>query len=305
MSKKIYKFCIIAVCVLGILFPALYVQAEETGSLALECKIGKGSYSLYRVADFSETGGFKLEKPFSDYQVQLEGLDNEGWRALAETLAGYVGRDGLQPLDKKETDEQGHLKWEDLQRGLYLVLGEKVKDEQYVYTPMPSLVTVPNRSEEGSWNYNVVIRPKYNKEETQQDGKTDYTVIKIWKDKQNKKVRPEKIQVQLLQDGKIYNTVELSEKNNWKYTWKQLHTGFQWTVVEKEVPPNYTVTSTQEKTSFVIKNTYVAPGENGGTGGSGGSGKPGLPQTGQLWWPVPILTVLGFLLFVIGLRKSK
>lgn len=300
------------------LFPALYVQAEEKGSLTLECKIGKGSYSLYRVAAFSETEEFKLEKPFSDYQVQLEGLDNEGWRALAETLAGYVERDGLQPLDKKEADEQGHLKWEDLQRGLYLVLGEKVKDEQYVYTPMPSLVTVPNRSEEGSWDYNVVIRPKYNKEEIQQDEKTDYTVIKIWKDKQNKKVRPEKIQVQLLQDGKIYDTVELSEKNNWKYTWKQLHTGFKWTVVEKEVPKNYTVTSTQEKTSFVIKNTYAAPGENGGAGGNngtggsggtggngGGSGKPGLPQTGQLWWPVPILTVLGFLLFVIGLRKSK
>lgn len=299
------------------LFPALYVQAEETGSLSLECKIGKGTYSLYRVAAFTETEEFKLEKPFSDYQVQLEGLDNEGWRALAETLSGYVERDGLQPFDTKEVDEQGRVKWENLQRGLYLVLGEKVKDEQYVYTPMPSLVTVPNRSEDGTWNDQVVIRPKYNQEEIQQEEKTDYTVIKIWKDKQNKKVRPEKIQVQLLQDGKIYDTVELNEKNNWKYTWKQLHTGFKWTVVEKEVPKNYTVTSTQEKTSFVIKNTYTAPGENGENGGSGGnggsgsggsgggSGKPGLPQTGQLWWPVPVLTVLGFLLFVIALRKRK
>ena len=29
-----------------------------------------------------------------------------------------------------------------------------------------------------------------------------------------------------------------------------------------------------------------------------------LPQTGQLWWPVPILLTAGILLFVSGLRDN-
>ena len=47
------------------------------------------------------------------------------------------------------------------------------------------------------------------------------------------------------------------------------------------------------------------PSGNSGTntfGGGGGNGKqPTLPQTGQLWYPVPILFVLGLILFFVGI----
>lgn len=36
---------------------------------------------------------------------------------------------------------------------------------------------------------------------------------------------------------------------------------------------------------------------------SGGGGK--LPQTGQLWWPVPVLAAVGLLMIVIGLLRRR
>lgn len=307
MKKKISKICGLLLCIGCMLFSTLHVWAEETEreeetSLSLECKNGKESYALYGVADFSETGEFVIREPFSKYPIVIQGLDSEGWRALAETLAGYVERDEIEPLDKKETDDKGHLTWNNLQKGLYLVLGEQIKKEQYLYTPMPLLVTVPNRTENGEWNYQPLIHPKYNKEDLSEEQEIDRNVIKIWKDQQNKKMRPEKISVQLLKDGKVYDTVELSKKNNWQYTWKKLSAQSKWTVVEQNVPKNYTVTSTQENNNFIVTNTYVTFKDEGN---KGENVHQKLPQTGQLWWPVPILVIVGALLFTVGFRKYR
>lgn len=55
-------------------------------------------------------------------------------------------------------------------------------------------------------------------------------------------------------------------------------------------------------------------GNNGGDGGgnNGGgttdsprAGGPELPQTGQLWWPVPIMLFAGLLLVILGLAQRK
>ena len=42
-------------------------------------------------------------------------------------------------------------------------------------------------------------------------------------------------------------------------------------------------------------------GDNGGGNNSGG-GNPPLPQTGQLWWPVPVLGAAGLVLIAMGVR---
>lgn len=46
---------------------------------------------------------------------------------------------------------------------------------------------------------------------------------------------------------------------------------------------------------------------NNGANGSSGSGSSSswLPQTGQLWWPVPIMIGMGVLLIVIGIMLSR
>lgn len=63
---------------------------------------------------------------------------------------------------------------------------------------------------------------------------------------------------------------------------------------------NYTVEITQEGKVFVVTNTYVP--EKPTT-----PSKPdtSLPQTGQLWWPVPVLLAVGLLFVVIGLIRRR
>ena len=41
---------------------------------------------------------------------------------------------------------------------------------------------------------------------------------------------------------------------------------------------------------------------SGGNSGGGNSTPEKIPQTGQLWWPVPMLAVIGLVLIALGLR---
>ena len=52
----------------------------------------------------------------------------------------------------------------------------------------------------------------------------------------------------------------------------------------------------------MVTNTY---GGSGSPSGGDGSGKPPLIQTGQLWWPVPVLLAGGLLLIVLGLIRRR
>ena len=303
LQKKILRFCCALAAVL--LLPATVYAAgqnddaaEET-SLTIHYAAGKNQFLFYKVAAFSETGVFSLEEPFDGYTEEIEelnhldSLNTEGWNALATTLDGMV--QDLQPVYQEETDENGTLVMSGIPKGLYLIIGETTQDDQYLYTPSPILVTVPNRDEAGNWVCHPVIEhTKIGKEDLHGD-LSDYSVVKIWKDTGYEKKRPESIKVELLQDGKSYETVTLNQENSWNYTWEDLEAGHEWKVVEQTVPSGYTMTSTQEGKRFIITNTYKKPGTTVPTGGGSK-----LPQTGQLWWPVPILVILGILAILVG-----
>ncbi|KIR03185.1 hypothetical protein P261_02000 [Lachnospiraceae bacterium TWA4] len=68
---------------------------------------------------------------------------------------------------------------------------------------MPSL-------ENDEWIYNVETTPKYG-QETQPSKTTKIRVHKSWNDNNNKN-RPSSVEVELLKDGTIHDTVTLNEK---------------------------------------------------------------------------------------------
>ena len=53
--------------------------------------------------------------------------------------------------------------------------------------------------------------------------------------------------------------------------------------------------------------TPSAPGNPFTPGTPSNPGEPGeeVPQTGQLWWPVPILAVSGMALFLLGWARQR
>ena len=144
----------------------------------------------------------------------------------------------------------------------------------------------------------------------------------FWEDGGHEAERPESIVVQLLCGGKVYDTVTLSQDNSWRYQWENLSAGCAWSVVEKTVPDGYTVTVDRQGLTFLVTNTCgeeqpEEPGEPEEPDTPdepdtpeepetpGGQDEPKLPQTGLLWWPVPLLACCGLLLFLIGWKIRR
>lgn len=272
-------------------------------------------FDLYRVADVTGDAGFTLAGDFKDYPVSVSDLTADEWKKLAETLSAYVSRDRLTPLDSGKTDADGNLSFPaqqtGLKAGLYLVAGHQQVQDGYIYTTEPFLVSLPDQDTAGNaWTYDVTVTPKYTRTENppKPDGRTvTRKVLKVWKG-DDRKSRPEEVSIQLLKDGTVYDTVRLSADDNWRHTWKELPeynedgSRIVWSVVEKETE-NYTVLISREGITFTVTNTW--PDKDNTKGSDGGTGSKKLPQTGVLWWPVPVLTCVGLVFLIVGRLNRK
>jgi putative collagen-binding protein len=135
----------------------------------------------------------------------------------------------------------------------------------------------------------------YNPQSPDEDS-TTRTVIKRWDDAGYEQKRPDTITVTLLKDGTVYDTRTISRTDSWQYTWSGLPrynpdgTEIVWTIQENAVP-GYISSIRETGDTFILTNTPE---------------HQKLPQTGLLWWPVPVLAAAGLLLLILGtLLKRK
>ena len=201
----------------------------------------------------------------------------------------------------------------------------------------------------------------------------DLRVLKVWLgDGGDTTLRPDSITVDLLRDGEVYDTVELSSATNWRYDWSKLETKYDWQVLEHvESGSGYAVSVSTDGVTQTITNTFTTdltdeeppltdlddpdvpldpgpPDENlddpdvpyypgdpdvpyypGDPDVPYYPGDPDipmipaspddpqvdlpdedpplveLPQTGVLWWPVPIMAVLGAALILMGYARRR
>lgn len=213
-------------------------------------------FSIYRVADVSESAHISLTGQFASYPIDTKGLDQKGWQELAITLDGYVKRDHLTPLTMEIVDTNGEFSVT-MKPGLYLVLGEKKTIGDYSYSPTPFMIFLPDYSTlDNTWDYEVNAEVKYTKEELPKV--VTRRVLKIWDDIGFEEERPDSVTVQLLRDGEVYDTQELTEKVQWSHTWENLPEEYEWLVVEKELNGYYTKVSL-EGITFTVTNKYIVP----------------------------------------------
>ena len=317
MNKRLISICLSLLLV----FMLLPVSALAAGRIDLDqdvsltityqdhgTPLSGAVFNIYLVATVNAYGELETTEQFKIFNVDIPGKADDTWRALASTLEGYVLRDNIAATDSGKTDRNGQIAFptggKRLTAGLYLVLGERHTQDGYRYDATPFMVMLPSLDKENNvWSYDVADSPKFDRSKipgSSGDDTITRKVLKLWEDKGQEKGRPEEVIVQLLRDGKVFDTVTLNAANNWRYTWTALDNGYSWTVVEKETD-NYTVEVTQEGITFVVKNTHNEdiPDE------PPTPPKPTLPQTGQLWWPVPVLIAAGLLFVVIGLLRRR
>ena len=257
--------------------------------------VAGAEFSVYHVATAESDGKFhNFIGKFDKYYEDLSTLSDSETRVLAEKLEDAVDHYKIKPVTKGLTNSKGQLTFDGLETGLYLVLGAECKYKDITLWCIPSLLIVPNTP---------VIQPK-------PDDGVDITVEKVWDDLKHEKERPLRIQVELLKNGKLYDEHVLSKYNDWDYTWKNLDPDADWDVREVEVENYRSKVRWSEKThTFTITNTYVDTPKDKDvpTVKPKPPQTPGnrLPQTGQLWWPVPTLIVIGLSLIIVGLIRRR
>lgn len=337
---KRFTVSLLALCIAFLLLPST-LSASGVIDTARDCaltinyadgetSISGASFSIYKIAEVDAYGGFTTTPDFSGFNVDIKGKDDEAWRTLASTLEGYVLRDSITPTDKGVTDSQGILSFPTgeakLGTGLYLVLGARHTQNNTVYEPSPFIVMLPN-TQSGEWVYSQTVDPKFNSTPvppTPSFNYVDRKVLKVWNDLEHEHQRPHSVTVQLLRDGIVWDTVTLSDANNWRYSWSMLDSSYSWTVVE-EFLPDYSVRIYREGITFVVTNTYITdlpddpPTESDDPEeleippeeptpdepDEPTPDEPILPQTGQLWWPVPVLSCGGLLFIAIGMLRRR
>ena len=299
------------------------IDLTRKPTLTLTYRDGKtalsgAKFSIYRVADADETGELTVRSEFDKFDLDIRGKNDRRWREMAQTLESYVLRREVTPADSGKTDKTGMLTFptqgKTLAAGLYLVIGERRTQGGNDYDAEPFFVLLPTQDlENNEWVYDVSANVKFGKTPVPDDGDTvTRKVLKVWDDDGAEDSRPQEITVELLRNGKVYDTVKLSEKNNWRYTWLDLDADARWSVTEKTVS-GYTVSITREGITFVVTNTKKpertdtpdTPVKPSNPSKPSSPAKPTLPQTGAVWWHVEALALSGLVFLILGALDRK
>lgn len=280
------------------------IDVGASCSLAVESAPAGAQLELYRVAALDESGvvGEPTEF-FASYAVDLAPESDAGWRALAQTLSAYAARDGAEPCASGVADAHGRLAFSDLTTGLYLLAGKGVSNAEGSYSVEPVMVQLPGLDTSTGadlWTYDVVTRLKWGT-----DVLTSVTAVKVWDDAGTSVERPSSVVVQLLRDGEVQDTFELSDANNWRHTWEGLDPAHVWQVVEAGAPEGYETTVSREGSVFTVRNSAVPPEPSVPSVPDDSTPDGTLPQTGQLWWPVPLLVAAGLALCLAGIVRRN
>ncbi len=274
---KVFAYVLLFAMLANSLGMVVSADNSKKGSIKVkyleEYQISNAHFKLYRVADF-ENRDFTAVGDFAKYNTSIswEIEDNEDWKNLASTIKAYIVKDGIKADKSASTNEKYECDFTNLEKGLYLLEADNIKEGRTTYKSEPFFVILPY-TKDGKLEYDVTVKPKVKTTTTSPggggggggggDNPLKRKVLKVWEN-DNENDRPEYIEVELLRDGEVYDSIRLNERNNWRMTWTDLSEDYYWTVVEKEVPKDYTVKISKEGITFVITNTKKdnPPGDN-------------------------------------------
>ena len=256
-------------------------------------------FDAYLISTVDKNGELKVLDRYVKYKNDLDirGKADERWHAIAQVLTQEIIIDkNLKPSYSSVTDTSGVATFTDIPMGLYFIMSSTLKKDSYIYTTSSFFVMLPEQDlSNNTWNYDVVAnaKPEY------KPIMADYEVIKVWEDDCHTDQRPKSITISLICDGEVYDTVTLPHNEAWSYTWKGLDTNHQYTVTEKKEYGYKDPEIQQYGNTFIVTNICDNPYTNIKPN------NPNLPQTGQLWWPVPLLIIFGLLFVAIGVIQNR
>ena len=205
------------------------------------------SVKLYYIASITEDFRYQLESEFKDYNISTDGIKtNEEWDTLKQTLESYIKSDNIKELESYSIKDN-KVEIKNLKAGLYFIETEKIDREDYTLLFDSFLLNIPDLNEDDYWNYDVNVYPKAQSFIPKYEI-VNYTVTKEWKD--DKKNRPQSVEVEIYEDGVLSSNQILSSFNNWTYKWETVDDGSIWNVVERNIPDGYNVSILNNERNF-------------------------------------------------------
>lgn len=259
-NKRIISF--VMVCMLVLSAVPFWAHAEEI-DITRPCQIKltynylnqpleNARFDVYRIGNVDEDG-YKLTGDFAEYPVNSSHL-NIGASDVSEILYSYALMDGQTPDVTMTINDEGVCQME-LPQGLYLIAGQPFEDSRGMFTTEPMIIALPYRfSHTEPFYYDININPKSGFIPYTDMDEINRSVMKIWHD-QDEKLRPQSIEVYLLRDREVVDTVTLSAENRWVHRWENLSEEYEWRVVEKPVP-GYIVEVDLILGIYLLTNTY-------------------------------------------------
>lgn len=175
------------------------------------------------------------------------------------------------------TDSNGIVEFKKLDLGLYLI---RQTNNVKGYSKIDSFLSVIPKEENNSFVYDVNAYPKTDIYKT-----IDLTIIKKWN--ATKSEISDSVKVALYDDEEVVDTVILNNENNWTYVFEDIPKSANYRVEELEIPTNFVATYEQDGNVFTVTNTDK------------------LVQTGQIFYPIIILSTIGVISIIVGIYDIK
>ncbi|MCC8126488.1 MAG: hypothetical protein LIO92_03690 [Clostridiales bacterium] len=294
LMKKIAAFTsgiLLAASVLGMTAFAAVPDTTRTGSITVTMvdestgsAVAGGTLTTYQVGEVYVDDGnysFVLTDAFADSGVSLTDLDTQDLSALASTLSTYVSDNSLEGTTVT-IGSDGIAAFSDLTLGLYLIVQNTSASGYYAISPF--LVSVPTLSD-GVYVYDINATPKTEPLKTEPTEPAEEPTEPV-----EEPTEPAEEPTESTEE-----TTASSEGSSGGSSSHHHSSGGS--------------SGGSSSSSSGGSSSSSGPGVSSGDSGSSGESDPGdpgtsifpiLPQTGQLNWPIPVLTLCGLAVFALG-----
>lgn len=175
------------------------------------------------------------------------------------------------------TTNNGKVTFNNLNQGLYLVSQTKNVEG---YSLIDSFLVAIPKVEDNKWVYDINALPKVDIYKV-----IDLVVEKKWNT--ISKNIPKYVNIELYKGEELIDTIELSEENNWTYTFENIEKSDKYSIKEINIPKGFTPSYKVNEYIFTVTNSDI------------------LADTGQIFYPIIISFIAGFIFIVFGIKYIK